>query len=108
MIKIKFSHRYLKFPIGFQQSKHLDVLPVKLGELSPSFLDYDTAYEKDGEILHYQLPKKGTFMILLLQAGAGHGHLWTTIRSQKGRGGIDKLAYYKSHIGEVVECVVNG
>lgn len=106
-MKINFSHIYTKFPRDYQFSKLLDVLPVKLEELSPSFLVYDTIYQgEDGEEYYYPLPKKGNYMILVLQAGSGCGHLWTTIRSQVGRGGRNKLEYYRSHIGEVVECVV--
>ena len=107
MIRIKFSHRYCKQPRDWPLSKLIDVIPINLKDLSPWFRVYDTAYEEDGVTKQYPLPNTGDYMILMLMAGSGHGQLWTTIRSQKGRGGIDKLAYYKSHIGEVVECVVN-
>lgn len=106
MITVKFSHFYSKMPRDFQHSKLLDVLPVKLEDLSPEFLRYDTTYNDGGEERNYELPKKGDYMILLLQSGAGNGQLWTTIRSQRGRGGSDKLAYYKSHIGEVVKIEI--
>jgi hypothetical protein len=107
MIKIKFSHRYDKFPRDFQLSNLLDVIPVKLEDLSMDFILYDTSYTEGMENKLYSLPKRGDYMILMLQAGSGNGRLWTTIRSQKGKGGIDKLDYYKSHIGEVVECIIN-
>ncbi|MCK9571074.1 hypothetical protein M0R72_19150 [Candidatus Pacearchaeota archaeon] len=103
---IKFSHFYTKMVRDYQQSKLLDVLPVKLEDLSPDFLLYDTAYEEAGEIKYYPLPKNGNYMVLLLQAGAGKGKLWTTIRSQRGKFGIDKMQYYRDHIGEVCECRV--
>lgn len=99
---IKFSHVYNKMPRDFQHSKLLDVLPVRLEDLSPDFLRYDTTYLDGGEERQYPLPAKGAYMILLLQAGEGHGQLWTTIRRQTKT----KLDYYKSHIGDVAECKV--
>ena len=105
MRQIKFAHRYLKFPRDYQQSMLLDVLPVRLQDLSPQFLAYDTSYEENGEIKHYPLPKSGNYMILLLQAGSGHGQIWTTIRSQWGKSG-DKLKYYQGLIGQEMECKV--
>lgn len=107
MITIKFSYQYDKMPRDYQESKLLDVLPVKLEDLSLDFILYDTSFaDKSNAPGFYPLPEKGNYMILLLQAGAGNGRLWTTIRSQRGKGGIDKLAYYRSHIGEVVRCQV--
>lgn len=102
MIEIKFSHHYDKMPRDYESSKLLDVLPVKLEDLSASFLKYDTAFEENGTRSYYPLPKKGDFMILLLQAGEGHGRLWTTIRRQTPQ----KEAYYRSNIGEMVRCIV--
>ena len=105
MIKIKFSHKYDKMPANFSISKLLEVLPIKLQDLSLDFVLYDTSYNWGSKV--YPLPKKGDYMILVLQADSGNGAIWTTIRSQKGQKGIDKLSYYRSHIGEMVECVVN-
>ena len=104
MIKIKFSHRYNKQPRDFQTSKLLDVLPVRLEDLSLDFILYDTAYLDGGESKNYPLPAKGAYMVLLLMSQSGC--LWTTIRSRWG-GGRDKMLYYGSHIGEWVECEVN-
>lgn len=98
---IKFAHRYCKFPFGFESSKLLDVLPIRLEDLSQEFLRYDTSYLDGGEEKQYVLPKSGAYMILLLQANSGAGPIWTTIRS---RWPANKLEYYKSHIGEVFEC----
>jgi hypothetical protein len=106
MTTIKFSHWYLKMPRGFEHSTLLEVLPVKLEDLSPAFLYYDTTYLDGGEEKQYPLPTKGDYMILLLQAGSGNGQIFTTIRSQVGAYGRPKLAYYKRHIGEMVDCVV--
>jgi hypothetical protein len=105
---IKFSHRYLKMKDGFEQSTLLDVIPVKLENLSIRFLEYDTAYvDEAGNTGHYPLPEKGNYMILVLQ---NHnidydGVMWTTIRSQWGKSG-NKLEYYRGLIGQVVECKI--
>ena len=99
--RINFSHHYHKMPYGFESSKLLDVLPVRLEDLSLDFILYDTSYLDGGEEKLYALPAKGNYMILLLQANSGAGPLWTTIRSQWP---FDKLEYYRSHIGEVFEC----
>lgn len=100
---IKFSHIYNKMPRDFQHSKLIEVLPVDLADLSLDFILYDTSYNEGGEERQYPLPEKGEYLVLLLQAGSGHGQLWTTIRSRWG-GGRDKLAYYRGHVGEVCEC----
>lgn len=104
-MKIKFSHAYLKFPRDYKQSKLLASLPVRLEDLPKEFLDYDTAYEENGEIKHYPLPATGAYMILILRAGSGNGAIWTTIRSQWGKSG-NKLEYYKSMIGREFDCEV--
>jgi len=106
MNQILFSHFYSKFPRDYQYSKLLQVLPIQLAELSPEFRRYDTTYLDGGEEKQYPLPAKGNYMLLLLQGGSGHGKLWTTIRSQTGKGGLDKMTYYKSLVGEIFECDV--
>lgn len=103
--RINFSHLYRKMPFGFQSSKLLEVLPVRLEDLSQEFLRYDTSYLDGGEEKQYVLPKSGAYMILLLQASSGAGPIWTTIRSQWP---ATKLEYYKSHVGEVFECRITG
>ena len=101
MIKIKFSHLYNKMKPGYEHSKLVEVLPVKLEDLSHDFRQYDTSYLDGGEEKQYALPENGDYMILLLLSGSGC--LWTTIR----RVTPEKIAYYRKHIGECVECVVN-
>jgi hypothetical protein len=88
-------------PYGFQSSKLLDVLPIRLEDLSQEFLRYDTSYLDGGEEKQYVLPKSGAYIILLLQANSGAGPVWTTIRSQWPP---EKLEYYRSKRGEVFEC----
>jgi hypothetical protein len=104
-LRINFSHKYGKMPFGFQSSKLLDVLPIRLEDLSLDFILYDTSYLDGGEEKMYALPEKGAYMILLLQANSGAGPIWTTIRSQWPP---EKLEYYRSHIGEVFECRITG
>ena len=105
MIRINFSHLYSKMPRDYQTSRLLDVLPIDLKDISPEFREYDTAYLDGGESKNYPLPNKGAYIVLLLLTQSGY--LWTTIRSQWGSAKLDKMAYYKSHIGEWVECVVD-
>ena len=102
-LRINFSHHYTKMPYGFDSSKLLGVLPVRLEDLSPDFLRYDTSYLDGGGETQYKLPKTGNYIILLLLACSGAGPLWTTIRSQWPP---EKMDYYKSHIGEVFECII--
>jgi hypothetical protein len=101
--KIKFSHRYLKMKDGFERSTLLDVIPVKLEELSIRFLEYDTAYtDAAGNIEHYPLPAKGDYLILVLQNHTidYDGPMWTTIRRRTP----EKEKYYRSMIGRVMIC----
>lgn len=101
--RINFLHKYNKMPFGYESSKLLDVLPVRLEDLSLDFILYDTSYLDGGEEKQYQLPKSGAYMILLLQANSGAGPIWTTIRSQLPP---EKLEYYRSKRGEVFECQI--
>lgn len=108
MKTIGFSHRYLKMKDGFEQSTLLDVLPVRLENLSIRFLEYDTVYiDENGNHEHYPLPAKGDYMILVLQNHTidYDGVMWTTIRSQWGKSG-NKLEYYQGAIGEIFECKI--
>jgi hypothetical protein len=102
-LRINFSHKYNKMPYGFESSKLLDVLPIRLEDLSLDFILYDTSYLDGGEEKLYALPAKGAYMILLLQANSGAGPIWTTIRSQWPP---EKLEYYRGKRGEVFECQI--
>jgi len=103
MITINFSHHYKKMPAGFERSRLLEVIPVRLEAIGEHFREYDTTYIEDGEEKHYFLPATGDYMILLLLSSTGN--LWTTIRSSRTRD-RDKLKYYRGHIGEVCNCQV--
>lgn len=105
MLKIKFSHPYAKL-IGksgyvIKKAKLLGVYLIGLEDQSPDFLSYDT---DNG---HFQLPKKGLFMMLLFEKPcrgelAGR-NLFTTLRpAWPSR----KIHYYKSKIGMEFEIVL--
>ena len=91
---IKFSFPFPKlFYKGqlIQQAKLLDVHEVELSNLSAELLDYDTATGA------YQLPKSGTYLMLIFLKPGGLD-LFTTLR----RSTPEKLRYYKSLIGEIM------
>ena len=105
---IKFSHAYDKMPAGYCLSKLLDVLPVRLEDLSQEFLKYDTFIDGDE---YYKLPAKGDYMILMLRSTAIEdeagdivepSQLWTTIRRRTPK----KEKYYRNLIGQVMECKI--
>lgn len=102
MTVIKFSHFYSKMPRDYRLSMLLQVLPIRLEDLSPEFRHYDTTYLDGGEEKQYPLPATGDYMILLLQAGSGHGHIWTTIRRRTP----EKEKYYRGLVGKVLNCEV--
>jgi hypothetical protein len=94
---IKFSHRYLKMPEGFERSQLLDVISIDLKDLSKPFRDYDTSFDGGS----YPLPKSGKYIILMLLSEKGH--LWTTIRSAYPP---KKASYYLENIGHIFNCVI--
>jgi hypothetical protein len=97
MITIRFSHHYCKRPPGFERSILQDAIEIRLEEMSEAFRKYDTRITGGG---HYPLPAQGEYLLLMLLSDGGH--LWTTIR----RSTPDKLAYYRSHIGDQAKCEV--
>ena len=94
---IKFAKGYPKLTTINRQSvvdyigncRLLEVLPVELADLSAEFLDYDTASGS------YDLPKKGKYLLLIMQKPGGVD-LLTTLR----RWTPQKEAYYRALIGE--------
>lgn len=99
---IKFSHIYPKLLDErndmIETATLLLVSQVKLEELHPSFLAYDT---NNGE---FPLPKKGLYLMLLfLKPSACPGtcaaDLFTTLR----RSTMEKTLYYASLIGREFE-----
>lgn len=101
MNKIKFSHKYYKIPDGALAAMLTDIIIVNLEDLSPKFIQYDTAYWDDGEVgvKSYPLPKKGKYMMLMLVSRLT---LFTTLR----RWTPQKEKYYRSLIGQEVEIVI--
>jgi hypothetical protein len=105
MQKIRFSHKYLKFPFDYNENNRavlLSVRRVKLEKLPKDFIDVDTAYSMDNgaETGYYQLPEKGDYLLLLLWANTG---LFTTLRSYNPA----KQAYYEKLEGETLEVVID-
>ncbi len=97
MPSIKFSHAYPKLRAAepTKTGTLLDVLNVRLEDLSPAFLEYDTTHQ-DGR---YDLPKKGEYMLLLF---AGPGGIFPTLRRRTP----EKERYYRSCVGEAFEVAL--
>lgn len=98
MNKIKFSHRYSKLILsGYKgyvcKAMLLQVLKIKLENLSRHFLAYDT----DGV---YPLPKKGDYLMLIFQKG--DNDIFTTLR----RSTPSKSEYYTSKVGEFFQIII--
>lgn len=72
----------------------LEVVNIKLEDLSESFLDYDT---DEGT---YKLPKKGEYMMLIFKKDTTT-HLMTTLRRRTA----DKEKYYRSAIGKWFDVI---
>lgn len=94
MKQIKFSHDYNKLE-GAKFARLLQVVPVKLEDLSPEFLAYDTDNGR------FQLPKQGDYLMLLFNH-EGTWSLFTTIR----RNTPEKLRYYQATVGEEFEIII--
>ena len=111
-ITIRFSHQYFKLG-GDKQAKLLAVFNTHYDQLGKDFIEFDTKYfdgfevGDDGtpqgeKIGYYPLPHTD-LLVLLLQDSSG---LFTTVRSKRGRGGLDKEKYYREHIGEQVNILI--
>jgi len=92
---IKFSHKYFKlhnFDCLCKKLKLLDVINIKLEDMSKDFLDYDT--EKGTFIL----PESGDYMMLIFEKDNMYQgtNLMTTLRRRTP----DKEKYYRSAIGQ--------
>jgi len=101
--KIKFSHDYLKMPEYlpiWNRTILCLVHKVHYKDLPSEFIDYDTAYPKDGILENYKLPK--TELLILVLLTPSEGQLWTTIR----RWTPEKEKYYRSLIGEDIDIEV--
>lgn len=94
-MNIKFSHKYYKlhnFDCLSKKLQLLDVVNIKLEDMSKEFLDYDT--EKGT----FPLPKKGDYMMLIfLKDNVYQGtNLMTTLRRRTP----EKEKYYRENIGQ--------
>lgn len=99
MNKLKFSYDYPKlFMAGIIHKSRvnlLDVIPIKLEDLSDNFKKYDTRLVPLNE--YYPLPKKGNYLLLIF-LNPNNG-IFTTLR----RSTPSKLKYYRSQIGQNFE-----
>lgn len=84
--EIRFSHSYNKQPADYELSVLLDVIRVRLEDLSEAFKIYDTTIKDSTE--RYPLPERGEYMMLLLLSPSNQ--LWTTLRRRTP----DKEMYY--------------
>lgn len=97
-MKIEMAHDYMKLldhnncPID--KAKLLEVLEVKIENLSKYFINYDTDNER------YQLQKSGKFLLLIFQKSAKD--IFTTLREYTP----EKIDKYKNHIGEIFDIEV--
>lgn len=81
------------------------VFLVDLEDLPERFLKWDTEYylNEFDSYFHYPLPKKGTFMVLVLFTSDGSNEdVWTTIRKWTPQ----KERYYAGMVGSRVEIEV--
>ena len=100
--KIRFAHNYSKLKDGFSATKRaklLEVLEVRLENLSPELIKYDTRY---GYGNYYKLPAKGDYLLLIFDKAPFWGEIFTALRRRSGR----NLEYYRGLIGQVFEVEV--
>ena len=99
---IKFSHHYYKLR-GLSgcvsEAILLDVIPVKLENLSSYLIEYDTCF-KNG---FYKLPKHGDYLLLVFDKTTFSEGLFTTLRRKTPQ----KEKYYRSKIGELFTVEIN-
>jgi hypothetical protein len=110
MIKIKFSHKYVKnSDVGNRPTYLIGVSKCDISKLPKEFLYWDTLYVDDKlGICHYKLPTKGNFLLLTLCTPDSYDDeahpfcIWTTLR----RWLKSKEDFYRKYIGEQVEIVI--
>ena len=97
---IKFSHKYKKLGIGNGgyciKAKLLDVVNVKIENMSAEFLRYDT---DDGL---FELPNMGDYMMLIFlkdDVSDRKANIFTTLRRKTE----EKEIYYRSKIEQWVD-----
>ena len=96
-MNIKFSHPYSKLIKHDNEYcnrvKLIEVINIKLEDLSKQFIDYDT----DGGL--FNLPKKGDYMMLVFSKDICRQNIFTTLRRRTP----EKEKYYRSLIGQWLE-----
>ena len=99
MKKIKFSHEYPKL-WKQTQAELIAVRLLDVDDIHDDLKEYDTLFDDNGYIDHYQIPKKGQ-LIQLIFYGNKQIPFCTLRRYTK-----EKLDYYKSLIGKQFEIVI--
>ena len=100
--RIRFVHNFSKLKDGFfttKRAKLLEVLEVRLENLSPELIKYDTRHNFKE---YYELPAKGDYLMLIFEKAPFWGEIFTTLRRSKPQ----KLEYYRGLIGQVFEVDV--
>lgn len=106
MRKIKFSHKYEKFPESFNITTLLAVFTVNRKDLSKAFVKYNTFYADvfTGGSKTYgdsSVPK-GKLLVLIFASGLEKVRLWTTVI----RWTEHKEKYYRNAIECEFEVIV--
>ena len=108
MIKIKFSHKYGKMQLFFENYRTylIAVSVIDLTKLPEEFLKYDTRYFESKKEKFFKLNFKKAIILTLYSiredVGLRFETVWTTIRRWTKK----KEEYYKKHIGEEVKIIV--
>ena len=107
--KIKFSHFYKKFaspnliktsPGKIAEATLLEVITVKLEDLSQELLEYDTAFAIADD--HSKLPKKGKYLLLLFLFSY-EKRITTTLRPAWPP---NKEKFYRDNIGKIFDIIL--
>ena len=112
-LKISFSHHYEKmsFITSHVLVRLFGVFRIKLEELPQDFLEWDTRYWHKGKVQHYELPKKGDYLLLWwgYKQGEHEGGLpiWSIFPTCR-RWLIGKEEYYRRNIGADFEVQIDG
>ena len=100
--RIRFAHNYSKLKDGFSPTKRaklLEVLEVRLENLSPELIKYNT---RCGYGNYCKMPASGKYLMLIFDKAPFWGEIFTTLRRSKPQ----KLEYYRGLIGQVFEVEV--
>lgn len=99
-LAIKFDHIYWKMPPAEMmlqnRTKLLQVFPISFEDMSPDFIQYDTAIKGGG---NYEL-KPGNYLMLFLTTGR---YTWTTLRKFNQ----ENYDYYTKNLGRFFKIEIS-